>query len=56
MFHRSGKALLEDVKVDMKNEGERLVVTLSSDDKAKIAKLEKKLKAFHTLHEEGACC
>lgn len=39
----------KDLDVKMDNQGETLIVTVKGD-KDKIAKIEKKLNAMHTLH------
>lgn len=42
-----------DLKCDMENKGEKLVITIEGD-KEKIALVEKKLRAFKTLTSD--CC
>ena len=49
---------LKDLDHKMENQGNKLVITISGD-KEKLAKLERKLKAIHELHEvcgDEDCC
>ncbi len=61
MFHGNGHScadMCKDLKHEMKNEGDTLSITFTGD-KEKIATLEKKLKAMHTLCCDGegdGCC
>jgi translation initiation factor 1 (eIF-1/SUI1) len=45
---------LKDVKVEIENQGGKLVITLSGEPE-KLQKLEKKLKALHELCGDGEC-
>jgi|WetSurMetagenome_2_1015567.scaffolds.fasta_scaffold737937_2 hypothetical protein len=47
---KDGEDCCKDLKTEIKNNGDKLVVTISGD-KDKLAKLEKKLGAMKTL-----CC
>ncbi|MFC1655603.1 hypothetical protein ACFL3C_01925 [Patescibacteria group bacterium] len=53
--HGDHKEFFKDIKHDMVNEGDKLVITISGD-KDKLAKIEKKIKAFHTLCCGDDCC
>jgi hypothetical protein len=56
MFHNFGNCC-KDLDFDMKNQGDKLVITISGE-KEKIAKMEKKLDAMKTLccDESGSAC
>ena len=58
-MHNFFKNLCHDLKVDMNNKGEEMIVTIKGE-KEKLAKLEKKLKAIHELccckEDECECC
>lgn len=57
MFNHLGKCCkgFKDLKSEIKNHGDKLVITISGDKK-KLEELEKKLKAVHTLCCEGEDC
>jgi len=58
-MHGHMKKLFDGMDVDMKNQGDKLVITVSGD-KEKVATLEKKLSAVKELcdcgDEECGCC
>jgi hypothetical protein len=44
----------KDLKIEMDNQGEKLVITVAGP-KEKVSHVEKKLNAIHTLFGHGCC-